>query len=97
VRQTVADQVRSPLLVLYAVLTIVDTGSRSWAARCPNGSSGLLRWSAVDSCGPENSPEMRRVGPTLTDNERIRSAVSVYGQQVEAEPADRDTGRQAMS
>src|SRR6476659_10011950 len=45
-----------------AVLTaVVDTWGRSWTPRCPGGSSGLLRWPAVDSRGPGRSPENRMV------------------------------------
>jgi hypothetical protein len=41
-----------------AVLTtVVDTRGRSRTPRCPSGSSGLIRWTVVDSCGPGHSPE----------------------------------------
>src|SRR5689334_346170 len=45
-----------------AVLTtVVDTWGRSWTLRCPSRSSGLIRRTAVDSCGPGHSPEKRKV------------------------------------
>jgi hypothetical protein len=47
--------------VANAVLTtIMDAGSQSWTPRCPSRSSGLIRWSAVDSRGPGHSPENRK-------------------------------------
>src|SRR5690348_1648646 len=46
--------------VANAVLTtVLDTWGRSWTPKCPSESSGLLRWPAVDSRGPDNSPENR--------------------------------------
>jgi hypothetical protein len=45
-----------------AVLTTaVDTWGRFWMPRCPSRSSGLIRRTAVDSCGPGRSPEKQKV------------------------------------
>ena len=41
--------------------TVVDTWGRSWTPRCPSRSSGLIRRTAVDSCGRGRSPEKRTV------------------------------------
>jgi hypothetical protein len=44
-----------------AVLTtVVDAQGRSWTPKCPRSSSGLIRRTAVDSCGPGRSPEKRK-------------------------------------
>ena len=40
-----------------ALTTVVDAWGRSWTPRRPDSSCGLLRRTAVDSCGPEQSPD----------------------------------------
>ena len=49
--------------------TAMDAWGRPWAPRSPESSSGLVRRPVMDSCGPGNSPEKRKVGgstPPLT-------------------------------
>jgi hypothetical protein len=40
--------------------TVLDARGQSWTPRCPSVSSGLFRWSSVDSRGPRHSPENRK-------------------------------------
>jgi HNH endonuclease len=61
-------KVRSPgkRPVANALLTTaVDTWGRMWTPRCPNMPPGLLGWTVVDSCGPGNPSEKRKVDSSI--------------------------------
>jgi hypothetical protein len=60
------ESFRSAADTANAVLTTaVDTGGRPWTPRCPDTSSGVLMWPAVDSRGLGNPSEKRKVDSSI--------------------------------
>ena len=64
-----------------AELAVVDACGRSWTPRCPSRSSGLIRRTVMDSCGPEHSPENRKAARArlLGKEAPSETASSSYG------------------